>query len=128
MLVMLDPTALPITISEDPENTEAIDVANSGSEVPNATMVTPIINEGIPIANPTFSAESTNLSDAISKIVMLAKKIRRNINKCYGFIDLIILLSCKSSVIYSKSQKFQFSSKNRSIKKGQVYLHFNNVI
>ena len=84
---MFDPTALPITISDDPENTEAIDVASSGSEVPNATIVTPMINDGIPIANPTFSAESTNLSEAISKTVMLAMKIRKNNNKSYDFIS-----------------------------------------
>lgn len=74
--MILDPTALPITISDDPEKTDAIDVANSGSEVPNATIVTPMINEGMPMAKPTFSAESTNLSDDMSKIVILTRKIK----------------------------------------------------
>ena len=87
MLVMLEPTAPPMTISEDPLNTDAIDVASSGSDVPNATIVTPIIKDGIPIARPTLSAESTNLSDAISKTVILTIKIRMSKIKIYFFVD-----------------------------------------
>ena len=75
IFVMLDPTAFPITTSEVPEYTDTIEVANSGNEVPKATMVTPTTNEGIPNAKPTFSEESTNLSEAINKTVMLTKKI-----------------------------------------------------
>ena len=85
--MILDPTALPITISDDPENTDAMDVANSGSDVPKATIVTPMIKEGMPIASPTFSAESTNLSEEISNTVILTKNIRISNNKCLYFID-----------------------------------------
>ena len=47
ILAKFYPTTLPITISEELENTEAIDVATSGREVPKAIMVTPIIKGGI---------------------------------------------------------------------------------
>ena len=56
ILVILEPITFPTTISEEPLNTEANDVANSGRDVPNATMVTPIMNGDIPNDNPIFSA------------------------------------------------------------------------
>ena len=80
MLVIFDPTALPITTSDVPLYTETIEVASSGNDVPNATIVTPITNDGIPKASPIFSEESTNLSDAISNTIMLTRKMRIDIN------------------------------------------------
>ena len=68
MFVILDPTALPTTISDVPLNTDAIEAANSGNEVPNATIVTPIINGEIPKANPIFSAASMKISEAYKSI------------------------------------------------------------
>jgi hypothetical protein len=75
ILVMLEPITLPTTISDCPANTEAIEVANSGKEVPKATMVTPIIKGEIPIERPMDSAESTNQLDALSRVASAAIKI-----------------------------------------------------
>ncbi len=47
MLAKFDPTTFPITIYEESDITEAIDVATSGKDVPNAIIVTPIIKGGI---------------------------------------------------------------------------------
>ena len=57
---------LPTTISDSPAKMEAIDVANSGSEVPMEMMVTPMINGEIPRDKPIFSAPSTNQSEPLS--------------------------------------------------------------
>jgi len=71
IFVILEPMTFPTTISEDPENTEAMEVANSGKEVPKATIVTPIINGDIPKDRPTFSAASINLSEAYNRTTKL---------------------------------------------------------
>ena len=55
MLVMLDPKTLPITISEEFFRTAIIEETSSGREVPIATIVTPVIKEGMPINFPIFS-------------------------------------------------------------------------
>ena len=70
----LEPTTFPITISVSPANTAATDAANSGKEVPNATIVTPMINGEIPKDKPISSAESTNQSEDLTKIPMLTIK------------------------------------------------------
>lgn len=44
VFAMFDPTTFPITISECPPITEITEVAISGSDVPRATIVTPIMN------------------------------------------------------------------------------------
>ena len=62
ILVILDPITFPATISELPMFTAAIDEANSGKDVPNATTVTPMINGEMPKDKPIFSAASTNQS------------------------------------------------------------------
>lgn len=87
IFVILDPTAFPITTSDEPEYTETIEVANSGKDVPNATMVTPTTNDGIPKARPIFSEESTNLSEAISKTVILTMKTIIGMSNVKIFID-----------------------------------------
>ena len=58
MLVMLEPTTLPNTIWDAlwGDKTAAIEVTNSGNEVPIATKVIPITKGGIPKANPMRSA------------------------------------------------------------------------
>jgi len=63
MFAIFDPTTLPITISDCPAKTAAIEEANSGKEVPNATIVTPIIKGEIPNESPISSAASTNQSE-----------------------------------------------------------------
>ena len=85
MFVIFDPTALPMTISEVPLKTLAIEVANSGSDVPNATIVTPMIKDGIPNDNPIFSALSTNLSLDKSNMAILTKNSNTDVstNKCF---------------------------------------------
>lgn len=74
MLAILDPITLPTTISEVPLLTAVIEVASSGSEVPKATIVTPIINGAIPKDNPISSADLTNQSDALSNTPRLTMK------------------------------------------------------
>jgi len=73
----LEPTTLPITISDSPANTAATDAANSGKDVPKATIVTPIINGEIPKDKPISSAASTNQSEDLTKIPMLTIKSAR---------------------------------------------------
>ena len=68
---MFEPITLPVTISDVPLNTEAIEVASSGNDVPKATIVTPIIKGEIPKDSPIFSALSINLSEAQSKTTKL---------------------------------------------------------
>jgi len=58
ILAILEPTTLPKTMDDSPASTAVIEVANSGSEVPNATMVIPITKDDIPRDSPIFSAES----------------------------------------------------------------------
>ncbi len=58
MFAMLEPTTFPATISDEPFITAIIDETNSGNDVPIATIVTPIMNEGILKKSPIFSAES----------------------------------------------------------------------
>jgi len=65
----------PTTISESFAKTEAIEVASSGSEVPKATIVTPIINGEIPNERPIFSAESIKKSEDLSRTARLTKNI-----------------------------------------------------
>ena len=57
-LQIFDPTALPIDISALPFNAAVILTAASGAEVPNATMVRPIIKDGIPNAFAISSTDS----------------------------------------------------------------------
>jgi len=54
-------------------------VANSGNEVPNATIVTPIIKGDTPRAKPTFSAFSTKTSLALIRKAKLTTKININV-------------------------------------------------
>ncbi len=58
MFVMFDPMTFPTTISEEFFKTAKIDEISSGKDVPNATMDTPMMKEGIPKNRPTFSAVS----------------------------------------------------------------------
>ena len=58
MLAMLEPTTLFITILDSFFSTEDTEVATSGSEVPRAMIVTPIINGDILKCSPIFSAAS----------------------------------------------------------------------
>jgi len=46
ILLMFEPTTVPVTISGSPPKTEITPTANSGSEVPKATTVAPMMNEG----------------------------------------------------------------------------------
>ncbi len=82
MFAILEPMTLPITISESPDKTAAIEVANSGNEVPKATIVIPITNGDIPKESPIFSAESMNQSDPLSKTKRAITKMNRF--KAYG--------------------------------------------
>ena len=81
IFVILDPTTFPTTISVVPLNTEAMDAANSGNEVPKATIVTPMIKGDIPKDNPIFSAESINQSEATNNTARLAAAIRMKVIK-----------------------------------------------
>ena len=47
-MAILEPTTLPIARPETPSRTALIEINNSGAEVPNATIVRPIINLEIP--------------------------------------------------------------------------------
>ena len=76
ILVMFDPATFAITISEFPFKTALIDVAISGNEVPNATIVTPIIKEGILKNNPIFSAVSVNQSADLINTASAAKNAK----------------------------------------------------
>ena len=75
MFVMLEPTTLPTTISEEPLNTESMDVVSSGREVPNDTSVTPMIKGLIPKDKPIRSALSINLLEPMIKVAKLIMKI-----------------------------------------------------
>lgn len=57
-LAMFDPTMLSTTNVVSPAPRAKRDETNSGSEVPIATIVAPIINELIPRSNPIFSLYS----------------------------------------------------------------------
>jgi len=74
MLVILEPMTLPATIAVSPLSAAATLDANSGSEVPKATRVTPIINGDIPTFSPITSADSINQSDPLTKTNRLKHK------------------------------------------------------
>ena len=54
-LAMFDPTTLPIAIPETPSKAACRETNSSGAEVPNATIVSPMINGSI----DSFSARPT---------------------------------------------------------------------
>ena len=62
MLVTLEPTAFPTTISGEPSTTANIELTSSGNEVPMATMVRPTTYDGTPKKMPSSSAPSVNQS------------------------------------------------------------------
>jgi len=84
-LVILEPTTLPSTISEDPSTTAKIDVANSGKDVPKANMVTPIMNDDIPYDLPIISAAPINLSEAKMRTARLRINSKIVTTKGYTF-------------------------------------------
>lgn len=81
ILVIFEPTIVPGIISEELLKTDATEVANSGIDVPNATIVTPIINGEIPYESPIFSAASINLSDASKSTVKLTANMANDMSK-----------------------------------------------
>ena len=83
---MLEPITLPITISEDPSTTLSVEVANSGSEVPKAIIVTPIMKGEIPKESPIVSDALINFSDAkIKTATHMIKSIILTINQAHFF-------------------------------------------
>ena len=75
ILAILEPTTLPSTMEDSSAMTAVIEVANSGSEVPNATIVIPTTKGEIPRDNPIFSAESIKKSDARNRTKRLTAKM-----------------------------------------------------
>ena len=69
---------LPMTISEDPLRTANIEVLNSGSDVPNETNVTPMINGLIPRKSPIRSALSINLLEPMIRLLRLTTKVKKS--------------------------------------------------
>ena len=67
MLVMLEPTALPTTISGEPSTTAKMELTSSGSDVPMATMVRPTTYGGTPRKTPSSSAPSVNQSADLTR-------------------------------------------------------------
>ena len=66
-LAILDPTTFPIAKPETPSRTALIEITNSGAEVPNATIVSPTINFGIPNLSATPTAPLISRSPDSSK-------------------------------------------------------------
>jgi len=85
MFVILDPITLPVTISETFFCTAKIEETNSGNDVPNAIIETPIINEGLPRYKPIFSPESVKNWEALIKTNRLKIKIVGHNNNCINF-------------------------------------------
>ena len=85
MFVILDPITLPVTISETFFCTAKIEETNSGNDVPNAIIETPIINEGMPRYKPIFSPESVKNWEALIKTNRLKIKIVGHNNNCINF-------------------------------------------
>lgn len=75
MFAMFDPTTSPTTMVDSPLRTAIIEVIISGIEVPSATIVTPIINDGILKCIPILSAVDVNLSADRSRAVSAAANI-----------------------------------------------------
>ena len=77
IFIILEPTTLPSTISLLPDRFALIDTASSGALVPKATIVSPIISDGIPKAFATLEHPSTNQSaHLISKNKPIIIKIK----------------------------------------------------
>lgn len=62
MLNMFEPSAFPMANSGSPSQAEAAEENISGADVPNATMVSPIINGEMPQFLASAEAPNTNLS------------------------------------------------------------------
>ncbi len=73
-LVIFDPTTFEMTISVEPFKTATTDEANSGIEVPKATIVKPTKKAGNPRESPISSAASINQSDDFTRTNKLTKK------------------------------------------------------
>ncbi len=68
MLVIFDPTTLATTISGAPCKTPAMDDASSGSDVPNPTMSTPMMNGESPTERPTCLAPTKKSDEPRTRI------------------------------------------------------------
>src|SRR6056297_2045170 len=75
MLVMFDPSTLPMTISEAPVVTETKAETSSGKLVPNPIIRIPITKGGILKNVPTSSADIIKRSDDLIKTARLTRKI-----------------------------------------------------
>ena len=89
ILVMLDPMTSPITISDVPAFIANSAVNNSGRDVPTDTMVTPIMNAGMCMVNPIFSAEPVKRSEDFINKSRLTLRITNHDTK-----SIIVLLTC----------------------------------
>ena len=78
MLAMLDPTMFPIINPVLPLNAATIEEANSGSDVPNATIVKPIRKSETPKCLASFDAESTKKSEPFIKTANATPNIKNS--------------------------------------------------
>ena len=90
MLDIFDPTTAPIAMFSLLFKTEEIPTKISGAEVPNATMVNPIVNSLTPILFAIKDELSTNLSAPQINTAKEAIKPRKLIRKSIIYFTLVI--------------------------------------